>query len=324
MASDPPAVCPVCKLADHTSFFMSKEGYDLFRCSDCQHIFVWPMPGIDELKRIYSSENSYQLQERIVCDETTKFLEKTRVSLREVEEFCVHRERLLDVGCSAGDILWLAKRDGWSSIYGVEINGDTADIARANGADVFTGELKDARFPPAFFDAIHIGDVIEHVRDPADLLRCAESLLRPDGVVVVVTPNHHALFPTLTYWLYRFLKIPWSHPTPPYHLNQFSDSSLEKLARGAGLTVRAKRYRPCALDYEIAETHVVRSFRQAMRQRRPALAGCRLSFALFAVFAYVTAYGIDRCCFWKTRDFEMHFILGRLAGAGMMDARGSV
>lgn len=306
--SDKPAACSVCKKPDHSRLLIRKDGYDLYKCSECQHIFVWPIPTIETLKRVYSFANSYQVQGRAIYDENTAVLEKNRESLKQIEKFCRRRGRLLDIGCSSGRLLWLAKQNGWS-VYGVELNKDTAQIAQDNGIEVFIGELAAANYPPSSFDAIHAGDVIEHVQDPAELLSRVSAFLQPDGVIVLVTPNHDAVFPVLTYWLSRLFKMPWSHPTPPYHLNQFSEKSLDKLLQKLNLKAIDKQYRGCELRYELGETHVLRSFRQALRERRLVLAAGRLLFAVFTAGAYAVVYGIDRCCVWKKRDFEMRFVV---------------
>lgn len=306
--NDNQAACPVCKQVDHSTFLMCKDGYNLYKCAECQHIFVWPIPPIEALKQIYSFANSYQVEERTIYDENTLTLERNRESLRQIEKFCRGRGRLLDIGCSSGKFLWLAKRHGWS-VSGVELSKDTAQIANDNGLGVFVGELASAEYPPSSFDAIHLGDVVEHVRDPEEFLAQVSGLLKPDGVIVLVTPNHDAIFPLLTLWLHRLFNMPWSHPTPPYHLNQFSEKSLDKLVQKLNLKTIDKQYRGCELRYELGETHVLRSFRQALRQRRLALAAGRLLFAVFAAGAYAFIYGIDRCCVWKRRDFEMRFVV---------------
>jgi 2-polyprenyl-3-methyl-5-hydroxy-6-metoxy-1,4-benzoquinol methylase len=282
---------------------MCKEGCDLYKCIQCQHIFVWPIPTIEALKCKYSFANSYQVQNRTIYDENTDISQKTRKSLKQVERFC-RRGRLLDVGCSSGKFLWLAKRNGWS-VRGVELNKDTAQIANDNGLGVSVGELASADYPLASFDAIHLGDVIEHVRDPADLLSQVSALLKSDGAIVLVTPNHDAIFPLLTFWLHRLFNMPWSHATPPYHLNQFSEKSLDKLLQSLNLKAIDKQYRGCNLEYELGETHILKSFRHAIRERRLTLAAGRLLFAAFTAVGYAVVYGIDRCCVWKKKDFEM-------------------
>jgi 2-polyprenyl-3-methyl-5-hydroxy-6-metoxy-1,4-benzoquinol methylase len=306
--NDKPAVCPVCKQPDHSTFFMRKDGYDLYKCTECQHIFVWPIPSIEALKRIYSFANSYQVQDRRIFDENTDFSEKMRESLKQIEKFCPRRGRLLDVGCSSGKLLWLARRNRWS-VCGVELSTDTAQIAIDNGLCVSVGELASADYPLSFFDAIHLGDFIEHVRDPADVLSRVSAFLKPDGVIMLVTPNHDAIFPLLTLWLHRLFNMPWSHATPPFHLNQFSEKSLVKLLEKLNLKTIDKQYRGCDLRYELGETHVLRSVRQALSERRLTLAASRLFFAVFTAVGYTVVYGIDRCSVWKKKDFDMLLVV---------------
>lgn len=310
VSSDNQAVCPVCKQADHSTFFMSKDGYNLYKCAECQHIFVWPIPTIEALKRIYSFANSYQVEERTIYDDNTPILERNRESLRQIERFCPGRGRLLDIGCSSGKFLWLAKRHGWS-VSGVELSKDTAQIANYNGLCVHVGDLGSAQFPPFTFDAIHLGDVIEHVRDPEEFLAQASRLLKPEGVIALVTPNHDALFPLLTLGLHRLFNMPWSHSTPPYHLNQFSERSLDKLLRKLDLQAVQKQYLGCDLHYELGETHVLRSCRQALAARRLTLTAGRFLFAVITAGAYAAVYAVDRCCIWKRKDFEMRLIISK-------------
>lgn len=297
------AECPICKQDNYSTFLLRKEGHDLYKCTECQHIFVWPIPDIEAMKYVHSFANSYQVQKRTVYDENTVIGEKTREALKLMERFC-NRGRLLDVGCSSGRFLWLAKRNGWS-VCDVELSTNTAQIARDNGLNVFVGELASTDYPLGSFDAIHLGDVIEHVRDPASFLSRASALLKSDGAIVLVTPNHDAIFPALTFWLHRTFHMPWSHPTPPHHLNQFSEKSLDTLLQNASLMAIYKQFRPCNLPYELGETHVFRSVRPALHERRLALAAGRFLFAVFTAAGYAVVYTIDRCCVWKRRDFEM-------------------
>jgi 2-polyprenyl-3-methyl-5-hydroxy-6-metoxy-1,4-benzoquinol methylase len=298
---------------------MCKDGYDLHKCAECNHIFVWPIPTIEALKHIYSFANSYQVQDRKIFDENTDFSEKMRESLRQLEDFCPRRGRLLDVGCSSGKFLWLARRNGWS-VCGVELSTDTAQIAIDNGLCVSVGELASADYPPSSFDAIHLGDFIEHVRDPADVLYRVSAFLKPDGVIVLVTPNHDAIFPLLTLWLHRLFNMPWSHATPPFHLNQFSEKSLVKLLENLDLKAIDKQYRGCDLHYELGETHVLRSVRHALREHRLTLAASRLFFAVFTALGYAVVYGIDRCCIWKKKDFDMLLVIRKASCCGQPSA----
>jgi SAM-dependent methyltransferase len=148
---------------------------------------------------------------------------------------CVPVGRLLDVGCATGQLLYHMGKAGWEGV-GVEINPDAAEIARDNGVDVRVGDLDSAALPPGEFDAVNLGDVLEHVRSPLDLLVSVRRLLRPGGVVVIRTPNAACGFARVTLPLAR-LGFPWPHAEAPYHLFEFTPRALRLLMQRAQLHV---------------------------------------------------------------------------------------
>jgi 2-polyprenyl-3-methyl-5-hydroxy-6-metoxy-1,4-benzoquinol methylase len=99
--------------------------------------------------------------------------------------------RLLDVGSGPGLLLDEARRRGYETL-GLELSRASASHARdALGLDVRELALEDfadAGEAPGF-DVVVLADVIEHLDDPVDgIARCAR-LLRPGGVLCVVTPD---------------------------------------------------------------------------------------------------------------------------------------
>lgn len=99
--------------------------------------------------------------------------------------------RLLDVGCGPGLLLDEARRRGYETL-GLELSRASATHARdALGLDVRELALEDFADDgdPPGFDVVVLADVIEHLDDPVDgIARCAR-LLRPGGVLCVVTPD---------------------------------------------------------------------------------------------------------------------------------------
>jgi len=106
-------------------------------------------------------------------------------------------------GCGVTHILWRRKYgvDAW----GVEPEGegfdDSAAIARdliaVNGLDPTrivnaTGEA--LPFPDNTFDIVYSTNVLEHVNDPAQVLREAVRVLKPGGTMQIVVPNYLSYF----------------------------------------------------------------------------------------------------------------------------------
>jgi predicted TPR repeat methyltransferase len=133
--------------------------------------------------------------------------------------------RLLDVGCHTGIFLDVARKAGWET-FGVEPSRWSADRARARGLRVADGTLAEVELPGESFDVITMWDVIEHLADPAEELRRAHRLLRPNGLLAVSTMNVASWFPRL---LGR--RWPWYMQM---HLYYFTPATLRQMLDRTG------------------------------------------------------------------------------------------
>ena len=82
--------------------------------------------------------------------------------------------RVLDVGCGTGSVTTIANQGKNNRVWGIEPNATRAKIAESRGIDVVEGYLTDGYFiGRERFDVIIFADVLEHVAEPASLLRIA-------------------------------------------------------------------------------------------------------------------------------------------------------
>jgi SAM-dependent methyltransferase len=99
-------------------------------------------------------------------------------------------ERVLDVGCSTG---YLARRlvERGARVVGIERNAVAAEQAKTVCEEVLVGDVEQLELPfrPNSFDVVLCGDLLEHLRDPERLLVRLQPLLRPDGRLILTTPN---------------------------------------------------------------------------------------------------------------------------------------
>jgi len=137
--------------------------------------------------------------------------------------------RVLEIGCGNGRQLERLMQAGWQ-VQGVDFDPHAVARARELGMPVALGDLAAQGFEPASFDAIVSSHVIEHVPDPAALLRECRRLLKPGGQLVMLTPNALALG-------HRIYGAAWAGLDPPRHLFVFSAASLSRLVRDAGFVV---------------------------------------------------------------------------------------
>ena len=98
---------------------------------------------------------------------------------------------LLELGCAAGILGQTVKARQKCRYVGVELDPAVARIA-ANGLDqasVLDLDCSELPFPPETFDCVICADVLEHLKDPWDVLAQIFRLLRPGGHIVVSIPN---------------------------------------------------------------------------------------------------------------------------------------
>ena len=135
--------------------------------------------------------------------------------------------RLLDVGCGNGLFMGSMARLGWSA-HGIDFDANALMQAqRYAGVTTAQGDLVEQALPPASFDAIHLGNVIEHLPEPASTLAECHRLLKPGGRLVLITPNIDSLG-------HRLFGPDWRGLEAPRHLFLFNGRSLSRLARSAG------------------------------------------------------------------------------------------
>jgi SAM-dependent methyltransferase len=95
------------------------------------------------------------------------------------------------------------------------------------------GFFEEVRLENNFFSAVTLVDFIEHTPLPFEAVRKARTILRPAGILVLVTPDIHSRAA-------RLAGRRWWHLRPA-HLAFFSRGSLDALLRRAGFSVVAER-----------------------------------------------------------------------------------
>lgn len=100
--------------------------------------------------------------------------------------------KIADFGCGPGNLArLLSQRD--CTVVGIDINPEHASIAREYCKDVLVADLEEVSllklFPSERFDIAIFADILEHLRDPDQLLAQVHRILAPGGVVLASIPN---------------------------------------------------------------------------------------------------------------------------------------
>ncbi|UUR08420.1 class I SAM-dependent methyltransferase [Sphingomonas glaciei] len=147
--------------------------YRYRNCVRCGSSTIDPLPGPDELAAMYRQDEYhgvfYDQPEEEPSTVLDSFLSATGDG----------PHTLLDFGCGSGQFLKAAKALGFRA-EGVEIDPVVRlKAAQASGCPVHA--LEELEQGSQRFDVIHLGDVLEHLPDPAGSMRALEALLSKNG-----------------------------------------------------------------------------------------------------------------------------------------------
>jgi SAM-dependent methyltransferase len=149
--------------------------------------------------------------------------------------------RVLDIGCGSGGYLAFLAEMGWHCA-GVETGAKSRAYAQTVlGLDVREGPLEACGFPDAAFDVVTLWHVIEHLPDPRATLREIGRILKPEGLLLLRTPNVES-------WEAALFRGNWYGLDAPRHLYLFSPATMERLLRQCGFAVTAVRATYHAVD----------------------------------------------------------------------------
>jgi len=146
--------------------------------------------------------------------------------------------RVLDLGCSDGSLAEILRG------YGHTVTG--VDIEKIDGVgervDQFVEADLDRGMPDEVgdgFDVVLAADVLEHVREPGDLMREIRHRLRPGGSLVTSIPNFAHWYPRARVGLGRF-DYDRRGILDRGHVRFFTRRSFERLVDSVGFDVRRR------------------------------------------------------------------------------------
>jgi len=120
---------------------------------------------------------------------TWSFSRADEVRMNIVAKLVGQNKRVLDIGCYDGTISSLLTR-GNDEVYGVDLSEKAVEFARQKGIEAYVADAEDKLpFPSAFFDVVFAGEVIEHTFDTDRFLEETGRVMKPDGSLVLTTPN---------------------------------------------------------------------------------------------------------------------------------------
>ncbi len=151
-------------------------------------------------------------------------------------------KRILDIGCSVGTLgIEIKKKYKGVLVYGIEYDEKMAEYAKKFLDKVICGDIEEIdllkNFEKEYFDVIIFADLLEHLKNPWEVLKKSKYILKKDGIVIASIPNvrHYSTIVSLVffnYWPYRNRGI-----NDKTHLRFFTIRNIYKMFKDAGFKI---------------------------------------------------------------------------------------
>ena len=213
------------------------NSYQLRACRSCTAVFLTPRPDAALLAQAYDESYYGESEEKFKKIYIEKALDYFRRRRAKTIHKYIASGKVLDIGCGNGRFLSFVKASGNYEIYGLEMEGGSANrAAKIPGIHLKLGTLQPGDYPNETFDAVTLIHVFEHLSEPAQNLETIHSILKPNGILFLSFPN-------IDSWQSRLFKGKWLHLDPPRHLFFFRPADFKRIMTDLGFElIREKHF----------------------------------------------------------------------------------
>ncbi len=180
--------CPSCSSRNKRKL-LNKNGGTYVVCKVCDMIYINPVLKDKHLEIHY--RNNHAVRSQISLSDKSFFDYTYGKGFDLASKSFKKPGAILDVGCSAGMFLDLAKKKKWET-YGLELNSIEAKIAKNKGHIVQEEKLEHAKFDKKF-DIIFFWDVFEHIKDGIKCLKLCKKIIKKNGIIFLQCPSRDSI-----------------------------------------------------------------------------------------------------------------------------------
>lgn len=211
--------------------------FGIERCEGCGLLQTRPEPSPEELREAYGAAYTWQTTPGIVSALEALYRQLlVRSDQARAVRFAARLADgadLLDVGCGDGLLVAEARRAGLLA-HGVDRPGAPL-WPGCDPAWRRSGDIEGLDEPSGRWDVVSLFHVVEHLREPLQVLRKVHGWLRPRGILVIQVPNAASLQS-------RIFRHRWYGFDIPRHLVHWTQPTLTRALQQTGYEVAATRY----------------------------------------------------------------------------------
>ncbi|AGA66624.1 methyltransferase [Brachyspira pilosicoli P43/6/78] len=208
-----------------------KEYKDVYQCDECSLYFI-DSPTDEEINSLYKNEYHNNIKNKLF--ETAKSKMRYARSLSQFnyikQTIDLKNKDICEIGAFDGLLLGLFKKNN-NNVFGYELNDD----ARVYAKKKYDIDLKENFLESkSKYDIIILSHVIEHFREPKEILIKIKSMLKENGFIYIEVPNSPMPNECSYNMLMRYLNTE--------HIVNFNMDNLIKFAESADLKIVRSEY----------------------------------------------------------------------------------
>ncbi|MBN2053978.1 class I SAM-dependent methyltransferase [bacterium] len=216
--------CDLCGCND-TELRYVIQGMNIVQCSCCGLVYVNPRVPDPNPMNIYDHSyfDYYEL-----TSPANRITYQKRLEL--LERYVPAKGSILDVGCSIGDFIEIARQRGWSP-SGMDVSDAYVDhIRNSLGLPFAVGDFIEVEYESDSFDVVNMGDSLEHMLAPSKAVEKVFRILKPGGFGYIRVPDIDA-------WSPRLMGRRWIQLKPFEHFYYFTRATMTRLLTERGFEI---------------------------------------------------------------------------------------
>jgi SAM-dependent methyltransferase len=240
--------CDLCKSNDYEVLSYEQRfatKIPVVICRNCGLIYLNPRWTIEAYQEFYKKEYRDVIGDESLPLKELELLQRIHGSkiLSFCNDFVKTGDKVLDIGCAYGGILYIFQKSKDCVVYGIEPNIEHANYVRNNlKIDIETNYFENSEYPKESFDLIILTQTLNHLYNPVVCLERIREILKPDGKLFIEVQNYPEM-----------VKRGWN-PTQVDHIYYFTPETLECMVRKVGfeplnIEVDTKRSHEDVSDY---------------------------------------------------------------------------
>ncbi len=166
-------------------------------------------------------------------------------SIRIILSQIIPGSTVLECGCASGYMTRYMKEKLGAKVSIIELNPSDYEQAKEYAVDGICADLEHGEWSDFFqgraFDFILFADVLDHLRNPEEVLKRAVDLLEEDGTIIASIPNiaHADILINLLNGRFTYMPLGLLDDT---HIHFWAEKNLDALFQQAGLSIVEKDY----------------------------------------------------------------------------------